>query len=196
MLPKGVPKKRKIEDEGRVFKEVWGIQYFVTENNNHTISCLICSKQITICKEYNVKRHHESHREIYDKLNNEARKQKFSELKSALDKQKKLFTSGCKDVDNAVKTSYILSNLIAKKSKSYSDGEFIKDCILLSAEILCPKQLSSFKNISLSRNTISNRIRDMAGDLREQLKVDSKNYYAYSLALDESTDRSNICMMI
>lgn len=122
MPPKTVPKKRKSEDEGRVFKEIRGIQYFVIENNNHTISCLICSKQ-------------------------------------------------------------------------YSDGDFIKECLVSSAEILCPKQVSSFKNISLSRNTISTRIRDMAGDLREQLKADSSKYYAYSLALDESTDRSSIAQL-
>lgn len=43
-------------------------------------------------------------------------------------------------------------------------------------------------NVSLSRNTVADRICEMATDLRTQLSERSKYFNAYSLAVDESTD--------
>ena len=53
---------------------------------------------------------------------------------------------------------------------------------------LCPKEKQKFEDVSLSRQTVTRRIVDMADDSREQLKIVSKNFEYFSLALDESTD--------
>ena len=77
---------------------------------------------------------------------------------------------------------------IARKGRSFSDGEFIKECLTTSAELLCPNEGQQFRDITLSRNTITRRIQEMAADVTQQLAAASRGFIAYSLALDESTD--------
>jgi hypothetical protein len=48
----------------------------------------------------------------------------------------------------AVKASYAVSDIIAKRLKPYSDGEFVKECLEVVGDIICQKKNSS---ISLSR---------------------------------------------
>jgi hypothetical protein len=45
-----------------------------------------------------------------------------------------------------------------------------------------------FLNISLSSNTVAERVNDLAGDIQCQHKETCKNCVAYSIAVDESTD--------
>ena len=59
-----------------------------------------------------------------------------------------------------------------KKSKPFSDGEFVKECIVRVADFLCPEKKETFAKISLSRQTIARRVEELG----------------YSLALDESTN--------
>ena len=60
---------------------------------------------------------------------------------------------------------------IAKHGKPFSEGEFVKDC-MLKVEIACPDKLLAFQNISLSRMTISCRVGEIARDINNQLKND------------------------
>ena len=50
--------------------------------------------------------------------------------------------------------------------------------------------------VSLSRQTVIRRIVDMADDSREQLKIVSKKFEYFSLALDESTDISETSQLL
>ena len=54
------------------------------------------------------------------------------------------------NADNLLRASYIVSEKIAKHSKNYSDGKFVKDCLIVVAECLCPEKRKDFDNISLS----------------------------------------------
>ena len=49
-------KKRKIDDECRIFKEDWTLNYFFTVINGKAV-CLICKDTVSVFKEYNLKRH-------------------------------------------------------------------------------------------------------------------------------------------
>ena len=49
-------KKRKIDDEGRVFNSEWCTKYFVVPHNQGVV-CLVCQSTIAVIKEYIVKRH-------------------------------------------------------------------------------------------------------------------------------------------
>ena len=53
---------------------------------------------------------------------------------------------------------------------------------------LFPNQRKTFKNISLSRNTIQNRIADFSEDVFDQLKEITNEITYFLLAIDESTD--------
>jgi hypothetical protein len=50
-------KKRKLEDEGRVFQEKWK-NIYVFSVVRDKIVYLICSKAVSAPKEYNLRRHH------------------------------------------------------------------------------------------------------------------------------------------
>ena len=54
--------------------------------------------------------------------------------------------------------------------------------------ILYPEKRQMFQNVSMSRNTVADSICEMATDLRAQLIERSKDFIAYSIAVDESTD--------
>ena len=54
--------------------------------------------------------------------------------------------------DSILKASYMVAYLIAKKSKPFTDGEFIKQCMESVADIICPAKRGIFlKSICLTR---------------------------------------------
>ena len=85
--------------------------------------------------------------------------------------------------------------MISKSGKSYSKGGFIKSCLVKAAEHVFPEKTSSFKDISLTRNTVAERIEDMSLDLNQQLKGASTRFEHFSIAIDESVDISGIAQL-
>ena len=77
--------------------------------------------------------------------------------------------------------------MIAKKSKPFSDGEFVKECLHRVADVLCPEK-EQFGQISLSRQTIARRIEELGNSIEVSLASKAGDFTFYSLALDESTD--------
>ncbi|XP_015436701.1 PREDICTED: general transcription factor II-I repeat domain-containing protein 2-like [Dufourea novaeangliae] len=149
-----------------------------------------------LAKEYNLKRHYDTnHKTNYDQYVAKLREDKLSELKSILQKQQSVFTKCVEDNTAAVKVSYILSHLIASRSKPFTEGEFISECLIKAAEVLCPAQIKKFKSVSLSRNTVASRIDEIAENLRNQHNTTISTFQAYSIAIDESTDIRNIAQL-
>ena len=185
------PKKRRVEDELRVFQTKWTECYFFIEFNNKPI-CLICNESISVLKEYNVKRHYETkHAREYVTYQGQFRKDKILELKKNLTKQHHIFKNFGGQSESSVKASYKVSEIIAKKSKPFSDGEFIKECLNSVAEIICPDKTEQISKISLSHQTIARRIVDLSSSIENQLILRASNFKFYSLALDESTDATD-----
>jgi hypothetical protein len=187
-------KKRKIEDEHRIFQEKWEIQYLCCEFKQKII-CLICKQTISVPKEYNIRRHYDIHRSKYDQFTGNLRTDKLRNLKSCLEKQQNIFHQVNRINEDAVKASFVVSNMIACHSKPFTEGSFIKDCVIKMAEIVCPDKIQTFKNISLSRNTVAERISDIAINLSDQLKSISEGFQAFSIAIDESTDIQGIAQL-
>ena len=67
----------------------------------------------------------------------------------------------CKTDNDIFRTSYKISESIAKKLKSYTEEEFMKKCVATAAKLLAPDKVTSFQNVSLSRKTVSDRIQEM-----------------------------------
>ena len=80
--------------------------------------------------------------------------------------------------------------MIAKSSRPFAQGLFIKECLFRASDILCPNQTKLFEGISLSPNTVATRVTELAADVEKQLLATAKNFEAFSIALDESTDVS------
>lgn len=92
--------------------------------------------------------------------------------------------------------SYELSLDIAKAGKPFTEGDFVKKCILKAAERISPMDIDSYKKIALSRSTIPRRVEAMAGDVYDQLKEKAKTFFAFSIAIDESTDVSDTAQLV
>lgn len=166
-----------------------------TELNGKPV-CLVCMQQVSVLKEYNIRRHYETqHGEKYNSLHGELRKQKVNELLAGLRKQQSVFTRSREVSDAAVKASYVIASQIALASKPYCEGDFVKNCMLKAAEIVCPEKRQAFANISLTRNTVADRISELSADLDSQLKRKTESFLAFSVAIDESTDITDVAQL-
>ncbi|UYV63640.1 hypothetical protein LAZ67_2005138 [Cordylochernes scorpioides] len=185
--PRGSKTKRKIAEEHRNFQEKWELEYFCSEVKDKII-CLICNNAISVPTLYNIKRHYEQHKSNYDTYEGLMRQEKLKEFKLGMKKQQFMFTKVSQESEAAVHASYVLSEMIAKHSKPFTEGDFIKECLIKAAEIVCPGSVKTFQAISLSRNTIVERVTDMARNLNDQIKEKSSCFEAFSIACDETCD--------
>lgn len=166
----------------------WEILFVWSHNK---VVCLICKNSVAIAKEYNVKRHYETQHPTFTKFTGELRKQKMLSLKRELIDQQAMFTKPIQDSETAAEVSYEISWMIAKRSRPFSDGDFVKECIEIAAKKMCPEAAKKFEKIQLNRMTIQRRIMSLSGNIAEQLTEKTKIIEFFSLALDESTDISS-----
>ncbi|XP_077968860.1 general transcription factor II-I repeat domain-containing protein 2A-like [Styela clava] len=103
-----------------------------------------------------------------------------------LEKQQSFFTRLHASNDAAVMASFVIAHKIAQNSKPFSEGEFVKECLVETAAIVCPDKTDAFKQVPLSRRTVTRRVECIAGDLRDQLLHYVKQFDFFTLALDES----------
>ena len=70
-------KKRKIDDEGRVFNSEWCSEYLVVPQY-HGVVCLVCQNVIAVMKEHNAKCHSvTNHSSQFDEILGQARVDKI-----------------------------------------------------------------------------------------------------------------------
>ena len=67
--------------------------------------------------------------------------------------------------------------------------------MLKAAELVCPEKREALANVSLSRNTVADRIGEFAGDLSSQLKDKVKSFIAFTIAIDESNDVTDVAQL-
>lgn len=134
-------------------------------------TCLICKQSLSVSKEYNLRRHYETnHSKNHDGYTEKMRDKKLNEMKKRLKFQHDLLLNVNKITDAAMKCSYVLSEKIAWALKPFTDGEFIKECLLSAAEIMCPEQRQAFANIRLTCNIVAQHVDDMIEGLQHKLK--------------------------
>ena len=83
---------------------------------------------------------------------------------AVLKKQQSTFT-----FSREVSDADLIAHEVVQASKLFSDGEeFVKTCMRKAAEVMFPEKRSAFANISLSRNTVEDRVAELSGDLGSQ----------------------------
>jgi len=102
--------KRKIEGENRVFKEEWTDNYaFILPGFIHAKpSCLICNEGVSICKEYNIRRHHDTKHanfKMFFPPKTEARKRKIEALKAGYAHSNRILVRGLTDQQKVTSAS-------------------------------------------------------------------------------------------
>ena len=93
--------------------------------------------------------------------------------------------------------SYDVALTLAKKGKAFRDGEVVKECASKMALAFGAKELAGkFQKVSLSHQTVARRVEDLSDNVKLQLQTNVKNCKYFSLALDESTDVSDISHLL
>ncbi len=87
------------------------------------------------------------------------------------------------------------------EKKTFSDSEIVKDCFLASAEILFAEFdnknaiIKQIKGLQLSDSTIMRRIENIGKDVSDQLCADVSAAQCFSIAVDESTDLTDVAQL-
>ena len=144
-----------------------------------------------------MRRHYETmHRDKYDAYKGKVREEKVKQMKAAFCIQRNFFANFNQSNEDSVRTSFVISEMIAKSSRPFTEGLFIKECLIKASDILCPGKKKLFEGISLSPNTVASRVTDLAANVKKQLVATAKHFESFSIALDESsqTPHNVLCL--
>ena len=89
----------------------------------------------------------------------------------------------------------VVSSLIAKRMKPFTDAEFIKECTLAIANEVRPEKKLLFESIPLSARTVTRKVEVISENFKLQLNNKCTNFDYFSLAFDESTDACNTAQL-
>ena len=184
-------KRRKVYDEGRTFKSAWMEKYFFIEHYSKPV-CLIYQTSIAVMKEFNVKRHYDTCHSKYKEYVGENRKLKIKNLISGFEQQTKFFKKKQEESESVTKAALVVSSLIAKQMKPFTDAKFIKECILAIVNEFYLEMKVLFDSISLSARTVTRKVEVISEHLKLQLINKENDFNYFSLTFDESTDASDI----
>uniref|UniRef100_A0A674NDA0 SPIN-DOC-like zinc-finger domain-containing protein n=1 Tax=Takifugu rubripes TaxID=31033 RepID=A0A674NDA0_TAKRU len=174
----------------------WTTKYFFTEHRSSAV-CLICQETVAVFKEYNISRHFATkHANYASKLSTKEREAAAQKLAANLKAQQSFFHRQTAIQESSTKASFMLSFRLAKASKALSEGEFLKECMVETAGILCPESKDKFEKISLSRRTVTRRVELIDEDITSSLNKKTESFTLYSLALDESNDVKDTAQLL
>lgn len=172
--------KRKIDSECRVFNLQWTNDYCFVQCKEKAV-CVICQETVAAFKEYNLRRHYES-KDKYDSLQGQMRTDKLSKLKSGLSTQQNTFVRQAQLNQSSVLASFRVAHLIASSGKPFTDGEFVKKCLIAVTEEVCPDKKDVFNTVSLSASTITRGIEEIGGNVYAQLQQKTKEFVFFSIS--------------
>lgn len=135
--------KRKVDFENRGFQNRWEAEYLFVDIAVNL--CLVCGANVAVMKEYNIRRHYETkHQDKYKSLDTQQKLQKVEEFKKSLVSQQTMFTKAKSQSEAAVKASFIVAEEIAKSARPFTEGEFLKRCMIKVCDVLCPDKKQAF----------------------------------------------------
>ena len=97
----------------------------------------------------------------HEMFEGQARKDKFQNLKNSVYTQQSVLIRASSNTLSNVKLSFKISEAIAKSCRPFRGNEFIKDCIGMFVDEMCPEKRNSLENTSFSCPTITRRIEDL-----------------------------------
>lgn len=187
------------------FVKQWTVDYFFVKHKRRAY-CLLCNRNpLSQFKSYALNKHFQrfhsaSHSHLNAKQREQLSPQLEYEFKGAFYSNPIETESGeesSEDNDySLLKLSYILAYRIAKSSKSFSDGEFIKDRLLDVVDLVRPELKKCIDKLTLSRRTIVKRILEIDKHLHDQLRAQINGADYYSISLDESYDIHDTAQLI
>uniref|UniRef100_A0AAY5KSX4 DUF4371 domain-containing protein n=1 Tax=Esox lucius TaxID=8010 RepID=A0AAY5KSX4_ESOLU len=176
----------KMNSENRQFNNEWTVKY--------------C---ISVCKEYNLRRHFKTTHANFDTtfpLGSDARRHKICGLTSCYEQRRRTLFRACTEQERAMSASLRVAWILGKKKREFTDAETVKECMLASIEEVTDEKtqnslIDSIKKIPLSDTSTIRRKETLALDICETLLDKLRKAELMSLAVDESTDNSNLAQL-
>uniref|UniRef100_A0A8C4N1B3 SPIN-DOC-like zinc-finger domain-containing protein n=1 Tax=Eptatretus burgeri TaxID=7764 RepID=A0A8C4N1B3_EPTBU len=182
--------RSKLLDENRSFKKEWEAFFFVERKGKAL--CIICHETVAVMKVCNVKHHFTSVHPKQAALPDDKKKAEFGRLSTQLEKQRAFMKRSVSSMQAAAQSntraSYHVAHLVATNLKPFTEGEFLKECMMAVVEDVCPDKSREFAAISLSARSLTRRIEKMATNVQVTLKDMCQSALFFNIALDESTD--------
>lgn len=194
--------KRKTTEEHRKFQSDWTETYAFIESHG-ALLCLICTERIASFKKSNVKRHFETHHAAFAAKYpvGESRKKACAELQRKLHVGQQQMQTWTDTTGSTNAASFAAALGIVRHGKPFTDGEYVKSCMLnMATELFADfpnkeKIIQKIKDVPLSARTVHDRAVMMAHEIEGVQIQDITSADFFSLALDESTDTSNIAQL-
>ncbi|XP_033848211.3 protein FAM200C-like [Acipenser ruthenus] len=194
--------KRKKDDDYRSFQPEWTDQFAFVEKSGSAV-CLICNERITSLKKSNVKRHFETHHAAFAAKypDGDCRKKACAELQRRMQTGQQQLLAWTNKGGNLNSASFAGALEIVRSGKPFTDGEYIKGCVLSVAKELFndlpnkDKIIQKIEDMPLSARTVHDRALVMARQIEEMQINDISSSSYFSLSLDESTDVSNVAQL-
>lgn len=186
-------KKQKLDV--RPFQSSWTSDYGFVQQRNRAI-CALCRESV-VFRTSSVQRHFQTRHESGFK-DNADRTETIRRAVAQYTKQATFFTKISQGKDQATECSFKIAQSLAEKGRPFTDGEFMKQTFLRSADVLFDdfpnKQaiLVRIKDIPASARTIERRVTEMAENVRKQQIDAIKRNIVFSISLDESVDVNDI----
>lgn len=177
-------RRRKVDDENRQFHDDWTERYCFVQHQRNVI-CLLCHSTVAVAKISNMKRHHESKHKDFHSVVGEERRAKIESLRRSLNQQQNIFGKRSAEFDASCEVSYDISLMIAKSGRPFTDGDFVKNCMIAASKKLCPEATKKLQTVSLNRMTIQRRISHLSSDVTRQLTEKAASFSYFSVAANE-----------
>lgn len=106
------------------------------------------------------------------------RAEKACELKAALGKQQSFFTRTAKNSQKPTEASFRATHFLIKKKKAFSDGEVVKEAMMIIANTVLKDEkngtdlISTLSDVKLGSSTMVRRVSAMSGNLADELDRD------------------------
>jgi hypothetical protein len=201
-----VAKKTKLDSKTRNFNNDWTMKYLFILPNVPDLKpmCVLCTECVSAVKEYNMKRHFTTKHGDFGISYPEGsvvRKAKVESLITSYKRGSAILVQSCTQQEKATAASLHVSWILAKKKKPFSDSETVKECILaVLEEIVSDEKMkksitSSVQQIPMSDTSTIRRIEILGTEVFESLITDIKQVEFLSIAIDESTDNTDVAQL-
>ena len=186
-------KKRKLDL--RPFQDNWTKEYGFVEQKDQAV-CAFCCESV-VCRTSSVQRHFQTKHQYKFKTSEEI-SEAIEKAIYSFKKQTGILSQAVGSQNKATKCSNKIAQCVSLKGKPFTDGEYIKETFLKSAEILfgdLPNKeiiVSRITAIPVSARSVERRITDLAENVTIKQIIGLKQPQVFSVALDESTDLDDL----
>ena len=120
---------------------------------------------------------------------------KFNQLRTTVKQQSYVFQRQITKLENVTIASYKVAQLIAKDKRPFTDGDFVKRCMMAVAETVCSEKIKLFSGFSFSARTITRRIIKISENVKYNQKDCFEDLQFFSTAIDENTDTTDTAQL-